>query len=72
MRKLLFFGAINTVKSKGIMHAPYQKMLDKNKPKMKALTAISKKLLRIIFALVRDNTEYMEDYSNIHHFKLAA
>lgn len=72
MRKLLFFGAINTVKSEGIMHEPYQQMLDKGKPKMKALTAISRKLLRIIFALARDNTEYMEDHSNIHHFKLAA
>lgn len=72
IRKLLFFAAINAVKSKGIMHEPYQLMLDRGMLKMKALTAISRKLLGLIFALVRDNTVYEENYNNIHHFKLAA
>ena len=72
IRKLLFFAAINAVKSKGIMHKPYQQMLDRGMPKMKALVAISRKLLGLIFALARDNTEYVENYSNVHHFKLAA
>jgi transposase len=72
MRKLLFFAAINAVKSKGIMHEYYQQMLDRGMPKLKALTAISRKLLIIIFALVRNNTEYVLNYSNIHHHKLAA
>ena len=67
MRKLLFFGAINTVKSNGIMHEPYQQMLERGKPKVKALTAISRKLLRIAFALARDNTVYMENHSDIHN-----
>jgi len=72
MRKLLFFMAINTVKSKGIMHAKYQQMLAQGMIKMKALVAISRKLLGIIFALVRDNTKYMENYSGNYHYKLAA
>jgi hypothetical protein len=72
MRKLLFFVAINAVKSNGIMHEPYQQMLDRGMPKIKALTAISRKLLRIIFALARDNTVYVENYSEIHNYKLAA
>jgi transposase len=73
MRKLLFFAAINVVKSNGIMHEPYQQMLDRGMPKMKALTAISRKLLRIAFALARDDTVYVENYSNIHHsLKIAA
>ena len=72
MRKLLFFAAINAVKSKGIMHAKYQKMLDRGMPKMKALIAISRKLLGLIFAIVRDNTKYLENYSDDHHYKLAA
>jgi len=39
--------------------------------KMKALIAISRKLLRIAFALARDDTVYDENYSNIHDsFKL--
>jgi transposase len=72
MRKLLFFAAINAVKSKGIMHAKYQQMLDRGMPKMKALIAISRKLLGLIFAIVRDNTKYLENYSDNDHYKLAA
>jgi len=72
MRKLLYFAAINVVKSHGIMHERYQEMLDRGMPKMKALVAISRKLLGLIFALARDNTVYEENYSNIHHLKLAA
>ena len=73
MRKLLFFGAINAVKSNGIMHEPYQQMLERGKPKVKALTAISRKLLRIAFALARDDTVYVENYSDTHNsLKIAA
>ncbi len=72
MRKLLFFAAINAVRSKGIMHAKYQQMLDRGMLKMKALIAISRKLLGLIFAIVRDSTKYIEDYSEKHHYKLAA
>ena len=72
MRKLLFFAAINAVKSKGIMHEQYQEMLGRGMPRIKALIAISRKLLRLIFALARDNTTYVKDYSQIHHLNLAA
>ena len=72
MRKLLFFAAINAVKSHGIMHVRYQKMLKNGTPKIKALIAVSRKLLRIIFALARDNTQYDENYNKNHELKLAA
>lgn len=72
MRKLLFFAAINAVKTHGIMHARYHQMLDNGKPKVKALVAISRKLLGLIFALARDNTMYVENYDPTHKYKLAA
>ena len=72
MRKLLFFAALNTVRSGGIMHVRYQQMLDRGMPKVKALTAISRKLLGIMFALARDNVEYIENYGQTHDFQLAA
>jgi len=72
MRKLLFFAALNAVKSHGIMHAKYHTMLDNGTSKMKALVAVARKLLRIIFALARDNTEYDEHYVGKHEYKLAA
>jgi len=72
MRKLLYFAAINVVKSHGIMHDRYQQMLERGMPKMKALIAISRKLLGLIFALARDNAVYVENHRHIDHIKLAA
>ena len=59
MRKLLFFAAINMVRKNGIMHEKYQNYLKRGMPKMKALIAIARKLLCIIFALVRNHSEYI-------------
>lgn len=72
MRKLLYFAAINVVKRNGILHEPYQQMLSRGMATVKALIAIARKLLRIVFALARDNTVYVEDYVHKCHFKLAA
>jgi transposase len=71
-RKLLFFAAVNTVRKGGIMHKHYQRHLQKGMKKIKALVAIARKLLSIIFALVRDHSEYVTDYLEIQNLKLAA
>jgi transposase len=60
MRKLLYFAAINAVKSTGTMHQPYARMLARGMPKIKALVAISRKLLKVMYALARDQSMYME------------
>ncbi len=62
MRKLLYFAAINVVRKGGILHEAYQRLLARGKPKLKALIAIARKLLRIIFALVRDHNLYVSDF----------
>jgi transposase len=72
LRKILFFAAINTVRRGGVMHGAYQRHLDQGMPKIKALVAIARKLLGIVFALVRDHNEYIENYSKGESFKLAA
>jgi transposase len=72
IRKLLFFAAINVVRHTGIMHTQYQSMRERGMPKLKALIAIARKLLRIIFALARNNTPYVENYSKNHMVKQAA
>ncbi len=72
MRKLLFFAAINMVKSNGIMHKKYKQMLDRGMLKMKALIAIARKILGLIFAIVRNSTMYIENYTKQNHYKLAA
>jgi transposase len=58
LRKLLYFAAINTVRKGGVMHGFYQRYLERGMPKIKALVAISRKLLRILFALARDHRQY--------------
>ncbi len=72
MRKLLFFTAINVVRKGGIMHEQYQKHLEGGMLKMKALIAISRKMLGIMFALVRDHCDYIENYVEIEKLKKVA
>ncbi len=71
MRKLLYFAAINAVRSTGTMHQPYTRMLERGMPKIKALVAISRKLLKVMYALARDQSMYMENFAK-HRYQLAA
>lgn len=71
MRKLLYFAAINTVKSTGVMHQPYTRMVERGMPKTKALVAISRKLLKVMYALARDQSMYMENFVS-HRYQFAA
>lgn len=63
MRKLLYLAALSTVRKGGVMHDWYQSALGRGMIKTKALVAVSRKLLMIIFALVRDHSVYVENYS---------
>ena len=72
MRKLLFFAALNVVRKGGIMHKQYQRYLERGMLKMKALIAVSRKLLCLIFFLARDHSEYIEDYVEKQKLKIAA
>jgi len=65
LRKLLFFAALNTVRKGGIMHEHYQRHLQKGMKRIKALVAIARKLLGVIFALVRTGHEYQINYQEL-------
>lgn len=62
LRKILFYAALNAIRKNGILHDTYKSYLDRGMQKIKAVIAISRKLLGIIFALVRDSMNYIEDY----------
>ena len=62
IRKLLYLAALSTVRKGGAMHEWYQRALGRGMIKTKALVAVSRKLLGIIFALVRDHSVYVENY----------
>ena len=72
MRKLLFFASLSVVRTGGIMHKQYQRYLERGMLKMKALIAVSRKLLCLIFVLARDHSEYIEDYVEKQKLKKAA
>ena len=72
LRRLLFFAALSTIRKGGVMHLPYQRYIQRGMPKGKAVVAIARKLLRILFALVRDHSQYQENYSNLENLRLAA
>ncbi|MEW6215925.1 MAG: IS110 family transposase, partial [Nitrospirota bacterium] len=59
LRKFLYFASVNVVRKGGILHKEYQGFINRGKPRLKALIAIARKLLRIIFALVRNHSEYI-------------
>jgi transposase len=63
IRKLLYFTALSSVRKGGVMHEWYQRALGRGMMKTKALVAVSRKLLGIIFALVRDHSIYAENYT---------
>ncbi len=64
MRKILFYAALNVVREGGILHETYSYYVGRGMNKIKALTAISRKLVCIIYALVRDSSDYRENYNN--------
>jgi transposase len=64
LRKVLYYAAIQTVRKNGVMHDYYQTLIGRGMKKIMALVAVSRKLLRIIFAMVRDGSEFMENYAD--------
>lgn len=65
IRRALFFAALNTVRENGVMHNYYSRLIDRGMKKTKALVAVSRKLLMLMHALVRDDSYYQEGYN--HH-----
>jgi transposase len=64
LRKVLYYAALQTVRKNGIMHDYYQKLTGRGMKNIKALVAVARKLLRIIFAIVRDHSKFIANYSD--------
>ena len=62
LRKILFYAAIQMIRKNGIMYDYYARPTRRGMERMRALIAVSRKLLRIIHALVRDNRDYVGQY----------
>jgi transposase len=64
LRKILYYAAMQTIRKNGIMHNYYQRLIDRGMKNMMALVAVSRKLLRIIFAIVRDDSEFILNHES--------
>jgi transposase len=62
LRKILYYAAIQTIRKNGIMCEYYINLTSRGMKRIMALVAIARKLLRIIYAIVRDDSEYKADY----------
>jgi len=62
LRKILFYAAIQMIRQNGIMYEYYARLTGRGMERMRALIAVSRKLLRIIYAIVRDNRDYVGQY----------
>jgi transposase len=62
LRKILFYAATQMIRKNGIMHDYYARLTGRGMERMRALIAVARKLLRIIHALVRDNSDYVGQY----------
>jgi transposase len=62
LRKILYYAAIQTIRKNGILHDYYTRLTDRGMKSMMALVAVSRKLLRIIHAILRDDGEYIVNY----------
>jgi len=65
IRKILYYTAIQTTRKNGILHDYYKRLTDRGMKRMKALVAVSRKLLGIIYAIVRDDGEYSADFESM-------
>lgn len=72
LRKILYFAALNVIRQGGILHQWYQTALSRGMLKMKAIVGAARKLLGIIFALVRDHSEYVAGYQKTRNLSLEA
>jgi transposase len=62
LRKILYYAAIQMIRKNGMMQDYYTRLTDRGLGRMKALIAVSRKLLGIIHALVRDDTDYVGEH----------
>jgi len=64
LRKILYYAAMQTIRKNGILYDYYQRLIGRGMKSIMALVAVSRKLLRIIFAIVRDDSEFIMNYES--------
>jgi transposase len=64
LRKILYNAAVGTIRKNGIMCGYYASLIGRGMKRTSALIVIAKKLLRIIHAMLRDGSDYIQNYES--------
>src|SRR4030043_1955803 len=59
LRKILYYAAMQKIRKNGIMNNYYKRLIGRGMKRIMGLVAVSRKLLKIIFAIVRDDSEFI-------------
>ena len=62
LRKTYYYIALNSIRKGNIFHNDYKKYKENGKPHYKAIIAIARKLIKLTFAIARDNKRFDEKY----------
>jgi len=62
LRKILFLATLRMIKKGGIFRTYFDNTQEKGKPKLVSITALSRKLIRLIFALATNEEIFDTDY----------
>jgi len=66
LRKTLYLAALRSIRKNGLYRQYYLKRMKEGKNTIKTLTAISKKIIHLMFALIRDQKPYERTNNKIH------
>lgn len=64
LRKILYYAAISTIRKNGVMCEHFGRLIGRGMEKTPSLVVITKKLLRIIHAIVRDDRDCIRDHGS--------
>jgi transposase len=62
LRRYLYMAALGNCREGSIYYEKYQSLISRGMPKKKAIVAIMRKMLKLLYALVRDNRKFEADY----------
>lgn len=62
LKTLLHLGAMSAIRGSGTIQEYYNRKVSEGKNKMKVLNAVRNKMIRIVFALIKNNTMYENNY----------
>jgi transposase len=60
LRQMLYLAGLRLIKQEGVFSQFYKRLVEKGKAKPQAIVAMGCKLLRVLFAMVRDNRKFEE------------